>query len=107
LRPGHQGEARFQSNLNRQIDAGTSVHVRTLPRRGKWDEKFLQRNRHDAPWAIATPHAMVSLSPLLLFSIETQCDATPRQPSRSSEQGFKTRVAVDLPERQVRYQQKY
>jgi hypothetical protein len=55
LRPGHQGEARFQSNLNRQLDAGTSVHVRTLPRRGKWDEKPLQRNRHDAPWAIATP----------------------------------------------------
>jgi hypothetical protein len=53
--------------VNRQLDAGTSVHVRTLPRGGKWDEKFLQRNRHDAPWAIATPHAMVSLSRFFCF----------------------------------------
>src|SRR5262245_55807450 len=57
-RPGHDG------------DGIRSMHVRTLLRRGRRDAKSLQRNRHAAPWSIATPHATGFISPVFIVSMK-------------------------------------
>src|SRR5215475_6890285 len=64
-RPGHDGDA-IGSSPTRQCNDGPSMRARTLLRRCRWGAKCLQRNRHAAPWSIATPHATGFFSPVIL-----------------------------------------